>query len=367
MEKTAAKKVSIVLAMNDESNRKKLAGVFDYLRGRIRWNVTLAEPNTLTTAALRGADGLLLDESRPWRRRPDVPAVVMHLPQKRDHSYSYVVCDNHAIAETVSAHAREEGFRSFAYVHPHVPCRWSEERCAAFTALCGTACRTWSSSDARDLSTWLRDLPPRTFVFAADDSVARDVMLRCTAIGLDVPGDIAIVGVDNDELLCESSPVPLTSVEPDFRRAGQLAAELLDEMMRGAPLRVLRYGAARIVVRESSRHVAYHRDARIVRALEFIRRNAQEPIGVADVARVFRASRRTVELVFRKKLKRTVASLIRLARLDAMMRRVKGTSLTTAEICATSGFQSESHAKRAFKLRFGKPMSAFRPAPPVPT
>ncbi len=84
----------------------------------------------------------------------------------------------------------------------------------------------------KELGDWLAHLPKPVGIFAANDFMAAQVAAAASRVGLDIPGDIALVGVDNDELLCENTNPTLSSVRPDFRAAGEKAAELLADPTR---------------------------------------------------------------------------------------------------------------------------------------
>ena len=121
-----------------------------------------------------------------------------------------------------------------------------------------------------------------------------------------------------------------------------------------------RYGVNRIIVRASSTYPDRHNDSRLDKAISFIQTQSREHIRVGDVAKAVNMSRRSAELMFRQKLGRSIGEVIRATRLDAMMQRLKESRASITDICAESGFASESYAKRAFKSRFGKTMGDFR-------
>jgi len=351
-------KVLVCMAMNDEGNRKKLAGIFDYIRESRPWDVSLIDPSAQDVSPCFRPDGIIAGE---WPFSPTrfgkTPKVIMHLPGNNLSLSSYVTCDNRAVVSAALGLLRQHGFKSFAYIHDKAKTACSRERHAAMGG------RSWPESGYNDISGWLRALPQRTAILAADDTVAREAMLKCRTLGIRIPRDLAFVGIDNDELLCEACATALTSVEPDFRSGGYLAARQLDTLMSGETIgaRILHYGVRRVVERDSSTYITRGGDPRLDAALAFIRKHATESIGISEIAKSANVSRRTLEYMFKKQLKRPVGKILRLARLDAIMSLIKSSQLTISEICAQSGFLSESHAKRAFKERFGKPMSAFRP------
>ena len=177
---------------------------------------------------------------------------------------------------------------------------------------------------------WLQALPPQTAVFAANDRRAMTILDICRIAGIRVPGDLAILGCDNDEILCENTTPPLSSVEPDFQTAGYQAAQTLDRLMAGAgadavPVRQ-RYGVKRIVERVSTLYRPNALNPRTLAALDFIRLNAANEIGVADVAAHIRISRRSAELLFRRDLDQTIGHAIQAARVERMKTLLADTS-----------------------------------------
>jgi len=196
---------------------------------------------------------------------------------------------------------------------------------------------------------------------AARDGRARQVLETCQAAGLDVPGDIALLGVDNEEILCENSSPTLSSIQPDSEEAGYRAADLLERLMRGnlrKPQKLF-YGVRRIVARESSRS-AQASDRRLLRGLEFIRLNAGERVGVEDVARHMAVSRRMAELLFRRHLGHSILDSVQQTRLARLKAFLSESSLPVGPISAQCGYQTEMHAKRVFKQMTGMTMTQFR-------
>lgn len=367
MNHSARKKVLVILSMNDEANRKKLAGIFDYTRDNVRWEITVAEPQTITNIKqLSKLHGILLGNRIDIHIPHSIPVVAMFRPSHNDRNrkMSHIFLDNTDVGRIAAKIFINAGFSSFAYINaPSLPI-WSNERAAAFRSALpeGSPCRIWPEEGFSNLSEWLTDLPKRTAVLASEDTVARDAMLMCDAHGIEIPRDLAFIGVDNDELLCTSCHTPLTSIEPDFRRSGFITAKMLNEMMSARhPLFMTeRYGVNRVIERTSSLYTEQYNDRRIDKALSMINSRSREHIQVDDVAKAVNMSRRSAELMFRQKLNRSIGEVIRTARLDSMMQRLRDTDASITDICAESGFASESYAKRAFKARFGKTMGAFR-------
>ena len=170
------------------------------------------------------------------------------------------------------------------------------------------------------LAGWIGKLPTPLGLFACDDDRGREVLEVCRLLGLNVPEDIAVIGVDNDEVFCELADPPLTSIALNAETAGYRAAELLDAMMQGR-LRKRRHIVveALVVVTRRSTDIVAIDDEDISAALKFIRRQGHR-ISVEDVAREVAVSRRNLEKRFRETIGRTVLEEIQLIRLERAKR-----------------------------------------------
>jgi len=176
-----------------------------------------------------------------------------------------------------------------------------------------------------------------------------------------VPGDIAVLGVDNEEVLCENTMPPLASIQPAFDEGGYQSAALLEGMMRGTfkkPQKIT-YGVKQVILRGSGRS-SRAVDRRLLRGLEFIRLNVSEPISVHDVAQHMQVSRRLAEMLFRNNLDRSILDEISNARLSRLENFLLETTLPIGQISLLCGYQTEMHAKRIFKKHHGITMSQFR-------
>src|SRR3954462_440782 len=155
--------------------------------------------------------------------------------------------------------------------------------------------RVWER-EQEFLVRWISQLPTPIGLFACDDDRGREVLEACSVAGLHVPEDVAVVGVDNDEVFCELSNPPLSSVSVNAKSAGYQAASLLDAMMSGRvrkPQRII-VEAIDVVTRRSTEIIEVE-DADIVAALQFIRRHQGRDISVDDVVDEVAVSRRHLE------------------------------------------------------------------------
>jgi LacI family transcriptional regulator len=214
------------------------------------------------------------------------------------------------------------------------------------------------------IASWLRQQPCPLALFACNDICGQQVLNACREHGIKVPEEVAVMGVDNDDLLCSLCAPPLSSIEPDTDRMGQEAAALLDQMMRGnrpKTDRTVQIPPLRVVERASSDVVAIE-DPITVQAVHFIRDHVSEGIAVKDVlARVGR-SRTDLEQRFRLWLKCSIRAEILRLRMDRVKTLLQQTDLNLNEIAARAGFSTAAHLCRLFQLHFRQTPTQFRRA-----
>ena len=284
-------------------------------------------------------------------------------------------CVSHDSVATGRLAAKElllTGFHSFAFVPYPQPRFWSDDRERGFKdalALNGLTCETFAGGRhspqsvvwQKALRCWVTQLPKPCGIFAANDSIAAEVLTAAAHAELDVPREIAVCGVDNFAPICESTTPSLTSVQPDFTGEGRLAAELLDRMMEGEPpvRRESAVGIRTIVARDST--AAQSQAGRFVqRVLAYIGREATSGIGVGDVAKRFKVSPSLLELRFRQFQKESLYSAILRIRLEEVRRRLRETDAPIEQITFDCGWENPLPPKVLFKKRFGVTMREWR-------
>ncbi len=375
--------VLVALSTVQKARRDKLQGVLKYAQLYGPWDVQMLEnhPYIAKLGAFRHwrPDGIIRDGTDPLPipafRTTGIPTVLLDAAPLPPRNLSCVNNDPREIAEAVAKHYLLQGFRHFAYVGsvPHSP--WSRARAEAFVARvarAGFACALYKPRHANDwgleqdhMRKWLTALPKPCGLMTAMDLRAKQVLDTCALAGLRIPEELAVIGVDNDETICENTTPTLSSVLPDFEGAGHMAAELLDRLMRGealAPVR-LTYGVKRIVHRLSSQDI--RNSNRLANsALEFIRLNACAGITVMDVVRHLNVSRRFAELRFREALGRSILEEIQRHRLERVRALLRETALPIGTIGERCGYPTETYLKTLFKKRFGITMRDYRKRPP---
>lgn len=288
-----------------------------------------------------------------------------------------------ATARTAADHLLDRGFRNFAYCGlPGV--QFSDRRCQAFLAYLqskGFSAAVYEPPLARrrspdaitqelrgslqseHIAVWLKSLPRPLGLMACNDARGRHVLDACYAHDVKVPEEIAVIGVDNDEVICDLAVPPLSSVEPDTIRIGFEGAELIERMIRGerAPEKPKLIAPKGVVTRLSSDILAVGEPV-LVGALHFIREHVSEGIDVNDVLERMVVSRSTLERLFRKWLGRTPKEEIRRLRIDRVKQLLLDTDYTLWEIARLAGFQTEPQLIVAFKSLVGQTPGRFRQA-----
>jgi len=279
--------------------------------------------------------------------------------------------------ETARAAAREllaTGYANFAFVHVPGRKKWSELRERGFVealALNDRKCSVFRPREGGNASiAWMKCL--RRFlaalekpcaVFAANDKTAESVLAAAALEGLKSPDDIAVAGVDNYEPICEHTSPSLTSVEPDFRRGGRLAATMLLDFAsakgKWCGSRTQTFGPLRVVHRASTRILAAP-DRCVAAALDLIRREACNGLDAARAAKLFPCSRRQADNRFRTATGRSFLEEIHAVQLERAKQLLRDTSVQLKAISDFCGFENPNSLRKFFLKETGMTMSAWR-------
>lgn len=378
--------VAVVLKLSGASGRDLLSGISTYARERCRWRLRIfSRSEDFTPSALseisdldgiitseRGADGMaqVLERSR-------IPLVVIGMKgewlPKRTRQLTFVRNDDGDIGRFAASHLYSLGnFRSFGFVPSVERTYWSllrEKGFRSFLRQKGVRTSIFKSDTlgtdpqkSNKIKDWLSSLPKPAALMAAFDERAIEILSACNEAKIKVPRQVAVIGVDNDELLCDFSDPPLSSVLPDHVREGALAAAELNRMLKSrkptAVTAVLCRGK-RIIRRESTAPVAPITHL-VDEALRYIRRNATTALRVDDVVRHLGVSRRLADLRFKESGELSLARVISNARLDEVAKRLKESEAPIGKIASACSFENIQHLANAFHRRFGMSMSDYR-------
>ena len=374
------REVALLIETSNGYARGLLNGITAYIREHESWSVYLGEHG-------RG------DDPPKWLRRWRGDGVIARIENERIASavvdsglpavdvsaarkvaeLPWVETDDRAIAEAGAQHLLQRNFRNLAFCGDDRFnwSRWRGEHFQRVAAEAAVPCwvyrpsraarRDWDATED-DIGRWLLSLPRPLGVMASYDIRARHVLDACRRVGLAVPDEVAVVGVDNDAFLCDLTDPPLSSVAPDTRRTGYEAAALLDRLMsgrerqRGQAIFVQPLG---VVTRRSTDVLALG-DPEVSAAVRFIREHACDGISVKDLLDEIPMSRRVLESRFRRLLGHTPHDEIARVRFERVRQLLRETTLPLTEIARRSGFRTAEYLATAFRREFGMSPDGYR-------
>lgn len=370
--------VLVALFTTGMTGWQKRNGVFRYIGEGRPWNVRIAT----TTDELKAAwadrgnfDGLLvsapnLDADLCGFAGTDIPTVLfnLNLPKSsplfaRKTGVVFLHHDSASIGAVAAQHLLSTGvLRSFVFLAPGESAPWADQREDSFAAAlskCDFALtRLTTAQDAVASVSTLRALPKPIGLFAASDKIALHAVSLGRAARLRMPDELAVLGVDNDESICESTTPTLSSVATTPETLGYEAARQLDQLMQRAnrPTRDITIGCKpSVFVRESTPGGTPYGPL-VEKALAYIESHATDGIGPNDVAKHLGISRRLLDLRFAQVQKRSVLSIIQDRRLACVQRELLAATSTIQELSLKCGYGSPNHLKKIFKERFGVSM-----------
>ena len=383
----SAPRVLILIPPAGADGKGRLTGLYRYLGEGRSWDVILpsthVEPtrNQLAGILAPGIDGIMV--ATPFNPslaralvRTKAPIVALHdswMHRRRISDRLHFIFNDHVrIGHLAARYFISLGhFAAHAFIRDTENNRWGLGRKVGFEReLAGHGIKpqvftprlsTLRILDRPRFDAWLKALPKPLALFAANDRLAVQAIGACHDLGLRVPADVAVLGVNNDETLASSCAPRLSSIAPDFHAVGYAAAAMLDDLMRGrkAP-RLQLFADSRLVERAST--APLKPSVKLVEdALAFIAAQPPEtPISPVAVARKLRVSRPLLDLRFRELKKGTLAAAIRRRKLDEVARLLRETDYSIRRIGTTCGFANERSLKNIFRRTFGMTMSAYR-------
>lgn len=285
---------------------------------------------------------------------------------------SYAFLDEDAIGRLAARHLLETGYAHYAFASFRLQVYWNVDRRRAFEdeirrqgrSLSGpfdAAVGETPESRQRRLAAWLAALPKPCAVFAANDYVGEEVLDSCMTIGLRVPEDIAVLGVDDEQHICEHTTPTLSSIWRSHADMFSSVARLLHKALSAARFRreLVRLTPSQVIVRQSSR-VVRSPCTTLASGLEYIRCHACEGIGVADVVRELGLPRRTAESVFREAVGHSIFEEIDRVRFECIFGLLRK-GVTRLDVLADfGGFNTTIALRKAFSRRTGMSVRAWK-------
>ena len=351
------RKVGLLIDTASSYGRGLLRGIAQYARLRGPWTLRFDARD------VDGVIALVRTAAQARRARASrIPCVDLDFTLPRLAPWP-VRNDERAVARMAAGHLLDRGFRSFAFCGWNDGSWWESERLDAFRDAVRPAgpLAVWRARDVGRLPAWLAALPRPCGLFACNDQRGREVIEAARAARVRIPDELAVIGVDDDEVLCEMSVPPLSSVGLDTIRIGFEGAALLDRLMRGGrPPRKSTLIPPRGVVTRQSSDILASADPAVVAAALFVRAHVRQPLSVPDLARAAGVSRKTLETRFRSALGRTPRQEILRARMERVRDLLLRTDWPLKRVAAESGFTYPEHLHAVFRKHEGVTPAAYR-------
>jgi LacI family transcriptional regulator len=385
-----SRKVILMMETSRTYGRSILRGIARYSRSHGTWIFykkapfywrTGGERFTLEKIFKMDTDGLILREQRTRQQTEKIlalgiPTVVSPYTEPFP-DFPNIVTDDVAIGKMAAEYFLHRGFKQFAYCGFGKMYYWSRQRGksfgqriaeAGFETHCyeyelpkSRARHSWEK-EQESIADWLRKLPKPIGLMVCNDDQGQHVLEACKIAGLNVPEQVAIIGLGNDDLICDLVSPPLSSIAVSAEKAGYAAAEVLDKLMAGKKVanQTIIVRPTHVVTRQSTNVFAVT-DRDVLAALHFIHRRARkEAIQVDDVLRAVSMSRRSLYNRFAQILGRSVHEEIKRVRVEQLAQLLVSTSLPISHIATTLGYSDIKNVARYFKQQKGMTPLEYR-------
>ena len=376
----AVKRVLVQIETSRAYGRSLLAGIAEYSKRNGPWAFCHDEPFYSKKISMSfkqildwKPDGVITRsaDNIEMLRQHGIPVVVaIHLENAVD-GVPHIKGDNEAMGQMAADYLIKLGFHQFAFCGLN-DTFWSRERCAAFEKIiqkAGYPLSVFSEVNKPDSSNadqnlmvdWLKTLPKPVAVMVCNDDRGKQLIEAAKIAGVRVPDDVAILGVDNDKVVCDLCYPSLSSIKLDNVQAGYSAAKLLDIMMDGQTPDVeeIIVRPMGVIAREST-DIYGVSDKDVSKALQYIRDHSREMIQVSDVAEHVCLSKRALQLRFKNALGYSVHERIKKEKINRMAELLTETKMSIIEIALNLGFSNINHVSRFFKQEKGLAPYAYR-------
>jgi LacI family transcriptional regulator len=386
MKTTKVHRIALLFNANKIFDYEVIEGIAAYMgRTRVAVDYYLEEDFRLRLSGIEEwqGDGIIANFDDPAvaqaLSRCSVPVVAVGGSYADPANYPagvpYVATDNFKLIELARQHLIDVGLQRFAMfsVPASAENRWAQEREHAFRSLMQgerleaeifrgseTSARSWDEAVQSQIE-WLRSLPKPVGIIAVSDARARQLLQACMRAGIDVPAQVAIIGIDNNPLVRRFSPIPLSSVIQRTQEIGREAAHLLVQLLHGVPLldtRIVMPPAGINVLASSQYEQVRH--PHVMRARHYIRQYACQGIKTEQVADHVGVSRSSLESYFREELGCSVHELIMSVKLEAAKAGLESSDRSIEDVALFSGFTSLEYLHVVFRRELGCTPREFR-------
>lgn len=376
------KQVLVLVETSREYGRSLIKGILEYCKFVPKWKIELPPPFYIKQnriSAYRKAiqqnyyDGIIGHIHKPsdyhFIMNSKTPAILQSIYTHIERES--IGADNTGIGIKAADFFLQKGYRNFGFFGCN-KLYFSAERANAFSShlQSGSIFEFSTGIDIRPneqrtkkIGNWLRGLPKPIGILACNDEWAKLMNEVCTLYEINVPEDISILGVDNDEIICKTTWPYISSIALNTEKAGFASASLLDKIMRTKhkPSESITITPTYIEERQST-DITVIKDETVSKALQFINMNIDKPIQVTDILEHVLVSRRCLQEKFNKILGRSVLHQIRKMQIERVAKLLVQTDLSITHISNICGFTSFNNFSRLFKKYKGTTPTAYRQA-----
>lgn len=369
------KRVTLLIETSRAFGRDLITGIARYSKLNGPWSF-FRDPRGLKTAIPHierwEADGIIMRNTPISKKLLDfnIPVITVLHYQEKDSKLPIVKTIGSSMSIMAANHLKNQGFSNFAFCG-FGDLDWSLERQKSFIDFLskfGFEVSVYSPSKSLSIqkehikiSKWISSLPKPIGIMACNDDRGQHILEACKTAEVHVPEEVAVIGVDNDTLICDLCDPPLTSIALNTIDAGFKTAELMDRLMNGEKMngQLIPVSATHVVKRQSTDILAVD-DKNLINALLYIRENARERISVSDVVNSTSLGRRNLEGKFKQILNRSIMEEARRIRIEQISKILLETDLSITEITSAFSFTEIEHISRYFRKEKNMSMREFR-------
>ena len=374
-------KIAILVDTSTGWGRRIVRGVLDYTMQHGPWHVWIeprGQNEIFSIPSDTDIDGIIARVSTPelveQLNKSRIPSVNISGLVLKNSNFPRITTDWTAAARLAEEHFRNRALHNFAYAGP-IHLSYVHEHEMAFKnvlAETATPCHLFQPETTpanqelwetrhNSLIPWLKGLPKPIGIYTWGFQVGRDIISACREAGISVPHDVAVLGGDYDELLSDSCHPALSGIVTPAKQIGYQATKMLHSIMKGkgAPKKDIFIKPEEIEERLSTEMMAID-DPQIIKALEFLRDHACEPIQVDDILKTVPMARRSLERRFMQYIGRNPAQEIRRLRINQARKLLAKTDLSTEAIAEACGYASYNYLGSIFKQETGLTPGAYR-------
>ena len=373
-------KVILLIDCASEFDRKLMRGIMKYSKGNGPWlfyrmpsNIYSGndrEEQVIKWAKNWKADAIIgrwNETKASLLAELDIP-VVLQNNRSRSNVYSNLTGDYEGTGKMAAEYFRKKFFKNYAY-YGVKDIIWSEERYLGFKSEVLKEKSNFfeykedpnNEEDRDKIMTWLKTLPPKTALFCCDDAHALFITETCRMMGIGIPEDIAVLGVDDDDLLCDISDPPISSIQLEVEEGGYQACRLLHQRLLSKSEKPFNISIKPTGIKERlSTSIFNISDSHALNIIRYISDNYMNDISIADILANATLSRRSIEMKFKSTTGQTIYQYLISMRIEHLAYLLITTDRSPSELAYEVGFRDLSNIFRTFKKYKGCTVSEYR-------